>query len=230
VGRQGSGEPNEFSRALVDAVDALRVQRGVSTPALIARAGFSRGYYYKRTRGETSFSTNDVQTIAEALGVPVRTLLEPAITATDRRDPAATDDRPDAALIGYRLRKLVALHVARTPAPPVDRAVRAALAKRGRLLAGADWEHLLAGEPTDVTDDDLRTVAEFFDVPAEYLLRVAVPGIVDVLDARLEVETALAETGVGIAARSVNAASPAELLAIADAIRAAAPSERADQR
>lgn len=213
----------------MDAVDDLRVQRGVSTPALIERAGFSRGYYYKRTRGETPFSTNDVQTIAEALGVPIRTLLEPAIAASDRRDEPGSD-RPDAALLGYRLRKLVALHVARTPVPPVDRAVRAALAKRGRLLAGADWEQLLAGGPTEVTDDDLRAVADFFDVPAEYLLRVAMPGIVDVLDARLEVETALAETGVGIAARSVNAASPAELLAIAEAIRTAAATERGGSR
>jgi transcriptional regulator with XRE-family HTH domain len=225
VGRQGSGEPNEFSRAFVDAVDDLRIQRGITTPALIAQAGFSRGYYYKRTRGETSFNTNDVQTIAEALGVSVGELLEPAITEMERLH-APRDERLEPALLGYRLRKLVALHVARTPAPPVDGAVRAALAKRGRLLAGADWERLLAGEQTDVTSDDLRAIADFFDVPSEYLLRIALPGVVDLVDARLEVEIALAETGVGIAARSVNAASPAELLAIAEAIRAAAPTER----
>lgn len=77
-----------------------------------------------------------------------------------------------------------------------------------------------------MTSDDLRAIADFFDVPPEYLLRIALPGVVDLVDARLEVEIALAETGVGIAARSVNAASPAELLAIAEAIRAAAPTER----
>jgi transcriptional regulator with XRE-family HTH domain len=229
VGRQGSGEPNEFSRAFVDAVDDLRIQRGITTPGLIARAGFSRGYYYKRTRGETSFNTNDVQTIAEALGVSVGELLEPAVTQMELlRAPRHEGLEP--ALLGLRLRKLVALHAARTPASPVDGALRAALAKRGRLLAGADWDRLLAGEPTEVTDDDLRAIADFFDVPAEYLLRMALPGVVDLIDARLEVEIALAETGVGIAARSVNSASPAELRAIAEAIRAAAPNEEGDAR
>lgn len=116
MGRQGSGEPNEFSRAFVDAVDDLRIRRGITTPALIAQAGFSRGYYYKRTRGETSFNTNDVQTIAEALGVSVGELLEPAITEMERLH-APRDERLEPALLGHRLRKLVALHVARTPAP-----------------------------------------------------------------------------------------------------------------
>lgn len=220
MGRQAIGEPNEFSLALVAAVDGMRMQRALTVPALVERSGLGRNYYYKRTRGELPFSTNDIQVLADALGVSIRALLEPAVAAVERQRPVDSD-RPEPAVLGYRLRKLVALHAARRPELDVDRALISALAKRGRLFSPSTWDKLLAGEPSNATDADLAEVADYFGVTPDYLLRAVLPGTVDVLDARLEVEVALAETGAGLAARSVNGASPQELLAIAEAIRRA---------
>lgn len=46
---------------------------------VIADAGFSRNYYYKRARHEMPFNTNDISQIAQAIGLEPDAILEEAL-------------------------------------------------------------------------------------------------------------------------------------------------------
>jgi transcriptional regulator with XRE-family HTH domain len=222
MGRTPAGAPNELARAIVDAIERERERSGVSTPALIRRTGISANYYYKRTRLEAPFNVNDLQTIADALGISPRVFLEPAVDAYERmRD--AEGIRAPTEVLAERASKALALWSARHPGRDVQVAVTAAVDARTTRITPRQWARFLDGDAGTLTDDQIAAIATFFDVTPDYFRRAELGRVEDDLDAQIEIQLALVDTGaLGLAARQLGAGDPSELRAIASAIRTAA--------
>ncbi len=67
--RASQGVATAFSRGVADTITHLVGMSGISVVQVLADAGISRNYYYKRARYELPFNTNDISQIAQALGI-----------------------------------------------------------------------------------------------------------------------------------------------------------------
>lgn len=110
------------------------------------------------------------------------------------------------------------------PRQPVDvtRLVAAVAASSGESFDLGSWERLLSGAgPARVRQSTLEAIADFLEVPREYLLAPAVDEKVALIEARIDLVDAVAETGsAGVSLRSVGEPTPETLRAIAAALRA----------
>jgi hypothetical protein len=222
VGRTPAGAPNELARAIVVSIERERELRGVSTPVLIRRTGLSANYFYKRVRLEAPFNLNDLQIIADALGASPRVFLEPALTAYEQTR-ASEGVRAPAEVLRERAQKVVAVWAANHPGRDVQAAVAAAVDGHANRISPRQWVRFTDGDAGTLTDDQLAAIATHFDVTPDYFRKAELGPVEDDIDAQIEIQLALADTGaLRLAARQLGTADPAELRAIAAAIRTAA--------
>ena len=91
------GEAGDFSRRVIGNIDYAVGKDPRPAAEIITAAGMSRNYFYTRMRGEKPFNTNDVEAIADALGMdPFALLQAPTENVTDldsrRRVRASKED------------------------------------------------------------------------------------------------------------------------------------------
>ncbi|UOQ56043.1 hypothetical protein MUN78_10040 [Leucobacter allii] len=87
--RATAGEPTDFSSAVAETIDRQIGLSGIPVAHVIKEAGLSRNYYYKRIRGEGMFNTNDIDTIARALGMDPFDLIRMALAEMSRKKQGA---------------------------------------------------------------------------------------------------------------------------------------------
>lgn len=98
----------------------------------------------------------------------------------------------------------------------------AAVVARGEPFGRGTWKSLRDGDaPTRMRQDVLEAVADYFDVPHEYLTAPERDDRVDLIEAQIELVDALATTGgTSLSLRSVGQPTPHTLRAIAAALKA----------
>lgn len=87
---------------------ACRKSKGLTLTKLARKSGYSERTHRRYESASPHVTTEVVETLATALGVPADTFARAAVTVRDSRLPALT-----------RLRQLVTWEIARKPAPPV---------------------------------------------------------------------------------------------------------------
>lgn len=78
--RASQGTASAFSRGVADTIGHMIGMSGYSVVQVLADAGISRNYYYKRARYELPFNTNDISQIAQALGITPDEIISEAIS------------------------------------------------------------------------------------------------------------------------------------------------------
>lgn len=78
MGRKATGIASDFSKEVIDAVQEAINRSGMSNAEVIKQAGISQDYYYTRARYERPFNTNDVDRIAEVIGVDPYSIFDEA--------------------------------------------------------------------------------------------------------------------------------------------------------
>lgn len=58
-----------FTQRVIEQIESARLDAGVSVQELIERSGIRRSSYFRKMRGETTFTTEDVDALARALGL-----------------------------------------------------------------------------------------------------------------------------------------------------------------
>ncbi|TAM71619.1 MAG: XRE family transcriptional regulator [Microbacteriaceae bacterium] len=101
-------------------------------------------------------------------------------------------------------------------------ALSAVVAARGESFDSGIWKSLRNGDaPTRIRQDILEAIADYFDVPHEYLTAPERDDRVDLIEAQIELIDALAATGsASLSLRSVGQPTPHTLRAIAAALKA----------
>ncbi|CAG7622364.1 helix-turn-helix domain-containing protein [Leucobacter soli] len=60
---------SSFTQRVIAEIENARLDKGISVQDLISRSGIRRSSYFRKMRGETSFTTEDVDALANALGL-----------------------------------------------------------------------------------------------------------------------------------------------------------------
>ncbi|SDH21631.1 helix-turn-helix domain-containing protein [Microbacterium pygmaeum] len=204
---------------LVRAISTLRDSAGMTNQELIDRSEMSASYFYGRLRGAAPFDANDIERLAQALGIHPHEISRVAASIGDAREIEPILDT-DAKELGRRLTA-----VSRAPrldgsAFDVDGLV-SALADRGVALDPDEWSTLLTGESsTPIRVRMLEGVGAYAGVPTAYLLELDDAAAVEAAEANFEFREALKESGAdSVSARAVGEISPAALRAIAQTLR-----------
>lgn len=218
MGAKPVGEAGEFARRLAARIEKLRDAAGLSNAELIRLSGLSTTYYYARLRGELPFNANDVEKLARGIGIAPEDIFT---TATVPLIPVS------GAELARRLRFLVD-HAAAAGTPAEHSALVAHVAAFFEHFDDARWEALLeARDEVRVAEPVLSGIADFFNVPSDYLIAPAGSESVEAAEARIELASALRARGAStVAARSLAAIPPAQLRELARAI--SSPAEPGD--
>lgn len=221
--RRAIGSSTEFSNGVARVIEQLRERARLSSVELSAAADMSSNYYYKRIRGEAPFNTNDIEKLAGALEIDLAELLASVFTGESDSSAVVLD--------GVEIRRrLDALIESSALTAWTDDGVVALLTSRGVESADLHWHALRAGEGVvRVPAVVITTLADAFDVPEAYLHAVVPDSTVARVEAQLELQRSLRDSGArAISARALDEVSPDALRAIASAIRSI--DSQADQR
>jgi transcriptional regulator with XRE-family HTH domain len=74
---------DDFTDKVISEIERTRQQEGMSTQKLIEKSGIRRSTYFRKMRGDTSFTTSDVDAIAKALNVNAILLMQKAALKHD---------------------------------------------------------------------------------------------------------------------------------------------------
>lgn len=74
---------DSFTDQVIKAIETARVESGMSAAELIVKSGITRRTYYRKMRGDTSFTTEDIDALAKALGVDPFLILGNAANKAD---------------------------------------------------------------------------------------------------------------------------------------------------
>ena len=131
----------------------------------------------------------------------------------------ATDVSPQLEL-ARKLNLLLDVVVAEGNTPYTYRQIEAGLQARGLTLSRARWAYMITGEGPLVTDPALLTgIAEFFRIPAEYMLG-SESDLPERVDAQLSfVKSLRVARVVSFAARMLGDVSPETLRSITDLLQ-----------
>lgn len=90
------GEIGSFSWRVIDVIQKLIADRKITDAEVILRSGVPRNTFYRKMRGETSLTTDDIERLASALDVDPFAILHAAsaqnITPIRRDVPALVQD------------------------------------------------------------------------------------------------------------------------------------------
>ena len=93
------GEITAFSWKVIDNIQKLIEARRITDAQVIARSGIPRNTFYRKMRGETPFTTDDLDKVARALEVdPAHLMLSQAdytLVANDSIDEFPAGDDAD---------------------------------------------------------------------------------------------------------------------------------------
>lgn len=101
---------DSFTDQVIKAIETARVESGLSAAELIVKSGITRRTYFRKMRGDTSFTTEDIDALAKAMGVDPFLILS---SAAERADAANRTDidlsqLPDDEKVAYVLNKIKA--------------------------------------------------------------------------------------------------------------------------
>lgn len=60
---------SDFTQRVIAVIENARLDADISVQELIDRSGIRRSSYFRKMRGETTFTTEDVDSLAKALGL-----------------------------------------------------------------------------------------------------------------------------------------------------------------
>lgn len=211
--RSGSGA-SDYSRRVNAAVRQLTARAGLSNNELIRRSGMSLNYFYTRMRGEATFDTNDLDSIAQVLDIDVADIIATADRIGVAPEAAAeSEDAERTARVtvnGYELarRMRVLLGSALTsegiPGIPAERLET--------LLNAAETFHARRAE--------LEAVARYLDIPAAFLLDTSPSASAARIEAEIDLRHALREQGAQpVAARALGGLNAQAIRAVAASVR-----------
>lgn len=212
VGRGAVGPPSRYSRRVVANVDRLRQAKGLTVGELLSRAGMTKSYYQSRAGFSLPYNTNDIEALADALGVSPEEVANPeSAPRIEMRVPASP--------LAERVRRLVDSQAV-SESDLIDHLdeVDPAAAESARAL-------LAAVTNTVVLDEEvLRLITQWADVPTEYLTDYTDDAVTDRTEAELELRDAMREAGASsIQFRALGEMSPDALRAIARSLRSRPP-------
>ncbi|GAA6123806.1 hypothetical protein BPY_19140 [Bifidobacterium psychraerophilum] len=75
---------DSFSDSVITEMEKARQEARLTTQELIRRSGIRRSTYFRKMRGETDFTTSDIDALSRALGVDPFLILRKATAAIDR--------------------------------------------------------------------------------------------------------------------------------------------------
>lgn len=221
MGRVAGGAAGLLGRKIAEIVSRARDERGLDHRSVYTAAGMSESYYYVRMRGDSSFTLNDVERLADALDMHWfelfrlaardSALADSAIEATIATDPAE---------LSRRIQRL--LGALRSDGSPFEWSALQELAETADVpLTQEQFEQISSGEGgVRVRQRVLELLTQFWDVPDGYLVDFEDPDAFDMTDAIVEFRQAMKETGAtSIATRSLGDISAAALRAITRTLR-----------
>ena len=72
-----------FTDQVIQTIENARLDAGITVAELILRSGITRRTYFRKMRGDTEFTTSDIDAIARALGVDPFLILRKAAETSD---------------------------------------------------------------------------------------------------------------------------------------------------
>lgn len=189
-------------------MDRLRKAKGLTVGELISRAGMTKSYYQSRAGFSLPYNTNDIESLAAALGVAPEELASPdAAPRVEMRVPAGP--------VADRVRRLIASHASS------EDALLDHLADTDPSVAAGARGLLTATTPTVVLDEEvLQIITRWADVPVEYLTDHTDDALTDRIEAELDLREAMRDAGAqSIQFRALGQMSPDALRAIARSLR-----------
>lgn len=214
--------PEVVSGVLPQRLVSLLTQSPLRTTAGLARAiGVDRASISQKIHGRRRWYLDEVIAIANALDTTVAYLLGESDSSATARSAFTTEEDPDTLGLFVRLdggelaRRLRFLH---------DTSLTTASERmpESHPLFGdeAIWSRLLSlSGPTRVSRQLLDSLARFFNVPIEYLSELNKPDFAERVEAEIEFDRAVADSGVQrVAARSLGSLSAAEIRALTAAL------------
>lgn len=221
-------EPETEVRPVSSAVDPVRLNNLLaaselrSVTALAKRVDVDRASISQKLHGRRRWYLDEVIAIATALDTTVAYLIGESASPSTEHSAFTTEDDPDALGMFVRVdgrelaRRLRYLHetsiVTREDRVPADHPFsgnEAVLTKMLSLDASARISRQL-----------LMDLARFFGVPSDYLLDLGRPDDAERVEAEIEFDRAVSDSGVKrVAARSLGSLSAAEIRAITAALR-----------
>jgi hypothetical protein len=221
MGSRAETTTSSFSRQVVEAIKRLRVNAGMTNADLIAAAGFGNNKYYTCLRGDTDFDTSDLESLGSALGVGAGEIVALAVTIPlEELEPANSLVRVDAIELGRRLKFLEDNAVLDGHGFEVE-VLGKSLEGLNTSFGDEEWSQYANGlAPSRIPIRLLAGIASYFSVNAEYLTNTAPSEASARIEAQVEFDRAVFESGArGVAARSFGTISADELRAISDVIR-----------
>lgn len=99
-----------FTDQAIKTIESTRQEVGMTTQELIRRSGIRRSTFFRKMRGDTSFTTEDIDALAKAMGVDPFLILS---NAAERADAAKRTDMdpsqlPEDEKVAYVLNKIKA--------------------------------------------------------------------------------------------------------------------------
>lgn len=82
-------EIDAFTDQAIKTIESTRQEVGMTTQELIQRSGIRRSTFFRKMRGDTSFTTEDIDALARALGV------DPFLILSDAAERADATKRTD---------------------------------------------------------------------------------------------------------------------------------------
>jgi transcriptional regulator with XRE-family HTH domain len=73
-----------FTDKVISELEKTRQEVGMTTQELIRKSGIRRSTYFRKMRGETEFTTSDIDAIAKALGADPFLILHKASSAVEQ--------------------------------------------------------------------------------------------------------------------------------------------------
>lgn len=107
---RGMKEIDTFTDQAIKTIESTRQEVGMTTQELIQRSGIRRSTFFRKMRGDTSFTTEDIDALAKAMGVDPFLILS---DASERADAAKRTDMdlswlPEEEKVAYVLGKVKA--------------------------------------------------------------------------------------------------------------------------
>ena len=107
---RGMKEIDTFTDQTIKTIESTRQEVGMTTQELIRRSGIRRSTFFRKMRGDTSFTTEDIDALARAMGVDPFLILS---NASERADAAKRTDMdlswlPEEEKVAYVLGKVKA--------------------------------------------------------------------------------------------------------------------------
>lgn len=76
-------EIDAFTDQAIKTIESTRQEVGMTTQELIQRSGIRRSTFFRKMRGDTSFTTEDIDALAKAMGVDPFLILSDAAERAD---------------------------------------------------------------------------------------------------------------------------------------------------